>query len=68
MALIDIDAEETHLAQLPQAFPRQRLVAMLQLQRQRPQLASCKIAREILELSLVRGRLEAHRPSSLREQ
>jgi hypothetical protein len=68
MALIDIDAEETHRPQLAQALPRQRLVAPFDLLRQRPQLTTCKIARNLLELSLVRGQLEMHRTSSLLEQ
>ena len=60
IALVDIDAEKAHPAQLPKPLARQRGVALLHFRRQRPQLAIGKIAREFLKLPLVWRQLEQH--------
>src|SRR5262249_23107709 len=60
ITLIDIDAEEAHLAQLPQTLAGHRLVALFDSPRHRPQLAVCIFARQLPELSLVGREREGH--------
>ena len=59
-APIDIDAQESHLAQLPQPLARQGFVAVLRLAGDLPQFAADILARQFLQLPLLGCKLEWH--------